>query len=256
MPYVTSTDGTRIAYDRLGGGPAVVLVTGALDDGTENAPLAEELASSYTVYNYARRGRGQSGDTPPYAVEREIEDLAALIAAAGGSAHVHGVSSGGALAMEAAAAGVAIARLATYEVPYFTDEAMLLAWQAYVEDLQVALADGPRGRALELFNRVAGIPEEQIAASGSSPEWTAAVELEQTLAYDAAILGDARPPVARLAKIRQPTLVATGGGRFFEPGADAIAAAIPRSERVALEGQEHVADPKVVAQFLRTFFRA
>ena len=115
---VTSNDGTTIAYDRKGSGPAVVLVGGALDDGAENASLVPALAEHFTVYNYARRGRGASGFTEPYAVEREIEDLDALIAEAGGSAHLFGASSGGALALEAAAAGSAIDTIAVWEVPY------------------------------------------------------------------------------------------------------------------------------------------
>jgi alpha/beta hydrolase family protein len=118
LPQVTSRDGTPIAYHRQGAGPPVILVGGGLDDGSENAPLATELAARFTVYNYARRGRGESGDTQPYAVERELEDLEALIGQAGGSAHVHGVSSGGMFAFEAAAAGLALQRLAVYEVPY------------------------------------------------------------------------------------------------------------------------------------------
>src|ERR1044072_1477763 len=108
MPRVTSKDGTPIAYDRLGSGPVVILVGGGLDDGSENAPLAAELAASFTVVNYSRRGRADSGDTQPYAVERELEDLEALIAEAGGSAHIYGVSSGAMFALEAAAAGLSI----------------------------------------------------------------------------------------------------------------------------------------------------
>jgi pimeloyl-ACP methyl ester carboxylesterase len=115
---VTSKDGTSIAYEHDGRGPAVILVGGPIDDGSENAPLIPELAERFTVNNYARRGRGESGDTPPYAVEREIEDLQALITEHGGAAHVFGASSGSGLALEAAAAGVAIDRLAVYEVPY------------------------------------------------------------------------------------------------------------------------------------------
>src|ERR687892_2660347 len=118
MNHVISKDGTSIAYDRQGSGPPVILVGGGLDDGSENAPLVPELARWFTVYNYARRGRGDSGDTMPYALEREIEDLDALVAEAGGSAHLYGVSSGGALALEAAAAGTGADRVAVYEVPY------------------------------------------------------------------------------------------------------------------------------------------
>src|SRR3712207_5067507 len=114
----TSRDGTRIAYERAGSGPPLVLVGGGLDDGSENAPLVPLLARHFTVCNYARRGRGGSGDTPPYELRREIEDLDAIISELGGQAHVYAVSSGGALALEAAAAGSAIDELVVYEVPY------------------------------------------------------------------------------------------------------------------------------------------
>jgi pimeloyl-ACP methyl ester carboxylesterase len=160
MHRVTSKDGTSIAYKRMGAGPAVILVTGALDDGSENAPLATELASHFTMYNYNRRGRGESGDTQPYALEREIEDIAALIDEAGGSAHLYGVSSGGALIMEAAAAGLAIDRLAVYEVPYMIGVEAVQQWRDYVGQLEAALAAGRRGDAGELFMRLAGSPDE------------------------------------------------------------------------------------------------
>ena len=123
----------------------MVLVVGGLDDGSENAPIAAELARHFTVYNYARRGRGGGGDTAPYAVAREIDDIQALIGAAGGSAHVFGASSGGALALEAAAAGSAIDRIAVYEVPYMSDAFMAKRWSTYVDDLTVALAEGGTG---------------------------------------------------------------------------------------------------------------
>ena len=255
MHRVTSNDGTSIAYDRQGDGPAVVLVGGGLDDGAENAPLATELAHRFTVVNYARRGRGDSGDTLPYAVEREIEDIEALIAETGGSAHLYGVSSGGALALEAAAAGVAIDKLAVYDVPYSVDDDASQRWREYVERLGPALAEGRRGDALELFMRVAGSSEEGIASARSSPMWPGLEAIAHTLAYDAACLGDGHPPAARLAQIRQPTLVSTGGSAaFFEQSADALAARLPRAERLTIEGQSHVADPKAVAPVLERFF--
>ena len=129
MNHVTSKDGTSIAYKRQGAGPAVILVGGGLDDGSKNAPLVPELAEHFTVYNYARRGRGDSGDTQPYALDRETEDIDALIAEAGGSAHLYGVSSGGALALEAAAAGLAIDKIAVYDVPYPVADDMLRQWR-------------------------------------------------------------------------------------------------------------------------------
>jgi alpha-beta hydrolase superfamily lysophospholipase len=261
--HVTSRDGTSIAYERAGSGPAVILVGGGLDDGAENAALMPELAERFTVYNYARRGRAQSGDTPPYAVEREIEDIDALIAEAGGSAHLYGVSSGGALALEAVAAGSAVDRLAVYEVPYNVAEDWPARWREYRDSLDAALAEDRRGDAVETFMRLAEMPEEVIAGARSSPTWAALEAIAHTLAYDAACLGDGQPPVERLATIGQPTLVATGGPQprdsttwvaALAPAADALVESIPNAERHVFEGQGHVADPKVVAPVLERFF--
>jgi alpha-beta hydrolase superfamily lysophospholipase len=264
MASVTSRDGTPIAYERAGSGPALVLVGGGAADRSENAPLVPELARQFTVYNYDRRGRGDSGDTPPYAVAREIEDIDALIAEAGGSAHLFGVSSGGALVLEAAAAGSAVDRLAVYEVPYNVADDWPARWSAYVETLQGLLAAGRRGDAFALFMRTAEIPEETIAAAREAPVWASLEALAPTLAYDAACLGDGRPPTERLARIAQPTLVATGAGAAqpgaptwvaaLDPAADAIAASIPRAERRTIEGQEHVVDPTALGRALERFF--
>jgi pimeloyl-ACP methyl ester carboxylesterase len=262
MDRVTSKDGTSIAYDLDGSGAAVILVGGGLVDPAtgragrwENAPLAAELAAHFTVYNYDRRGRADSGDTQPYALERELEDLQALIAKAGGSAHLYGVSSGGTLALAAAAAGLAVDRLGVYEVPCSTADDWLQRWRAYVEQLGVVLAEGRRGDAIELFMRVAGASEQDIAGARRSPMWPGLEAVAHTLAYDAACMGDGRPPTARLGRITRPTLVATGGGEeFFEQAGDAIAASIPQAQRVTLAGQSHVADPKVVAAVLERFF--
>jgi pimeloyl-ACP methyl ester carboxylesterase len=260
---VRSTDGTPIAFERTGSGPAVILVGGGIDDGSENAPLVPELAERFTVLNYARRGRGDSGDTLPYAVQREIEDIAALIAEAGGSAHLYGVSSGGALALEAAAAGSAIDRLAVYEVPYNAADDWPPRWREYRETLDALLADDRRGDAIELFMRLADTPEESIAGARSAPFWPSVEALAHTLAYDAACLGDGQPPTSRLATITQPTLVATGDAhpadaagwvQALDPAADAIAASIPHAERQTFEGQGHLADPKAIAPLLERFF--
>jgi pimeloyl-ACP methyl ester carboxylesterase len=253
MAAVTSKDGTSIAYERQGSGPAVILVGGGLDDGSENAPLATELAEHFTVYNYARRGRGDSGDILPYAVEREIEDIEALIAEAGGSAHLYGVSSGGMFTLEAAATGLAIDRLAVYDVPYDTADDAPQRYREYAAQLGAVLAQGRRGDAVELFMRLAGSSEEDIQGARTSPYWPGLEALAHTLAYDAALYG--RPPSDRLATITQPTLVATGGGSdLYEPAADAIAASIPQAERRTFEGQGHLADPKAIAPVLERFF--
>jgi pimeloyl-ACP methyl ester carboxylesterase len=256
---VTSKDGTSIAYDRHGSGPAVILV----GDRSENAPLAVELAEHFTVYNYDQRGRGDSGDTLPYAVAREIEDIEALIAEAGGSAHLYGVSAGGALVLEAAAAGVAVDRLAVYEVPYGLADTPQ-QWRAYVDELQALLSEGRRGDAFALFMRTAGSPEDDIAAARNSPLWPALEAIAHTRVYGAACLGDGVPPTGRLAKIEQPTLVVTGTTLdphmsrlrpgVFQQAADAIAASIPNAQRHTLQGQTHMVDPKAIAPVLEQFF--
>jgi pimeloyl-ACP methyl ester carboxylesterase len=264
MTRVISKDGTQIAYDRQGSGPTVVLVGGGLADRSENAPLAVELARSFTVYNYDRRGRGLSGDTLPYAVDRELEDLEALITETGGSAQLYGVSSGGALVLEAAAAGLPVDRIGVYEVPYFVTDEMTAQWQQYVKDLDALLAENRRGDALALFMTLAGTPEEMIASSRGTPEWKASEEIVHTLAYDAACLGDGRPPVDRLAKLTHPALVATGASLdqymqqldpgFFDDAADAIVAAMPQAQREIVPVDSHVADPTVIAPILERFF--
>jgi pimeloyl-ACP methyl ester carboxylesterase len=253
MTSVTSADGTRIAYERLGSGPAVILIGGGLDDGSENEPLAEELAAHFTTFNYARRGRGRTGDIQPYAVERELEDISALIEEAGGRAHVYGASSGGMFALEGALAGIPIDSVALYEVPYDTADEASRRHQAYREQLQATLAAGRRGDAVELFMRLAGATDEQVQGARSSPYWSRLEALAHSLAYDAALYGP--PPVSRLAALTAPTLVATGGtADFYESAADALATAIPRGERLRLEGQSHVPDPRLMAGTLRRFF--
>jgi alpha/beta hydrolase family protein len=261
---VTSKDGTSIAYERTGSGPAVILVGGGAVDRSENAPLAPELGGHFSVYNYDRRGRGDSGDTLPYALQREIEDIDALVAEAGGSGHLYGISSGGALALEAAAAGVAIDKVAVYEVPYNVADDWPQLWGEYVEELGELLAAGRRGDAFALFMALADTPQEVIASAKSSPMWPGIEAIAHTLAYDAACLGNGQPPTARLARIAQPTLVATGiAGRVagaarwvraLDPASDAIAASIPHSERRTIEGQGHVIDPKALAAVLEAFF--
>jgi pimeloyl-ACP methyl ester carboxylesterase len=270
MNQVTSKDGTSIAYERIGGGPAVILVGGGLVDRSENAPLAPELAKHFTVYNYDRRGRGESGDTQPYAVEREFEDIEALISVARAAGthrpvHLYGVSSGGGLALEAAAAGLAIDKVAVYEVPYCVAGDTPQRSREYVDRLGPAHAEGRRGDAVELFFRLVGSSDEDIAGIKSSPYWPGLEAIAHTLAYEAACMANYQPPTARLARIAQPTLVITGeagldphlGGLpvdFFDQAAAAIAASIPHADRRTMQGQAHVADPKAVAPLLERFF--
>lgn len=263
--HVTSEDGTSIAYDRQGSGPAVILVGGGLTDRSENAPLATELATHFTVYNYDRRGRGKSTDTAPYTLEREFEDIEALIIEAGGTADLYGVSSGGALVLEAAAAGTkGIGKIAVYEVPYSMAKNWPERWGKYAKELEATLAEGRRGDALALFMKLAGSSDEEIAGAKQSPFWSGGEAIAHTLAYEAAVLGNGQPSAERFAKIAQPTLVATGTDAqqpgaaewvlALDPAADAIVASIPHAKRQVFEGQSHVADPKAVASVLERFF--
>jgi pimeloyl-ACP methyl ester carboxylesterase len=259
MTKVMSKDGTPIAYERRGRGPAVILV----GDRSENEPLAEALQPHFTVYMYDQRGVGESGDTAPYAVEREIEDLGAIISETGGSAHVYGISAGGALVLEAAAAGAAINRLAVYEVPYgLTDGPD--QWQAYRDRLDTLLAEGRRGDAFALFMRTAGSPEEDVVNARHAPIWPELEAIAHTRAYGAAVLGNGEPPIDRLARIAQPTVVITGTRidphmrelrpEVFDEAADTIAAAIPHADRERLIGQTHMVEATAIAPLLDAFF--
>lgn len=264
MPTVTSKDGTRIAFDRVGNGPAVILVAGATADRRWNAPLAEVLAADFTVLNYDRRGRGESTDTLPFAVEREFEDIEALIADVGGSAHLYGISSGGALALEAAAAGLAIDRLAVYEVPYSLDDDQPRQQDEYVADLENAARSGRPGAMMEVFLRVMGADDDSIAQTRNSPMWPALEAAEHTLVYDAACMSTGQPPVDRLRTIKGPTLVITGAPEgehdlasteYFEASARAIVEAIPSAEHKRLPGQTHDVDPHALAPVLTAFYK-
>jgi pimeloyl-ACP methyl ester carboxylesterase len=258
MDTVTSKDGTTIAFDRTGKGSPVILVSGGSTDRMANAPLAELLASDFTVFNYDRRGRGPSGDTPPYGVEREVEDIDAVISAAGGSAFLYGTSSGAVLALDAAASGLAITKLALWEPPFILDEnARPPADQ--VEQYDKMIAEGRRGDAVEYFmTKVVGLPPEFAAQARSAPFWKAQEDLAHTLAYDAIIMGDYSLPTERAAAVKAPTLVIAGAASFpfMRETAQALAEALPNGQTRILEGQEHNVDPAVLAPALAHFFNA
>lgn len=258
MSKVTSRDGTTIAFDRMGEGPPVILVCGGSVDRMSNAPLAALLAEHFTVFNYDRRGRGDSGDTAPYAVDREVEDIEALIAEAGGSTLLYGTSSGAALALEAAASGLPITKLALWEPPFILDErARPPANQ--VETYNELVAAGRRGDAVEFFmTKVVGMPAEFVAEARNAPWWPAQEALAHTLAYDATIMGDYSLPTERAASVKAPTLVIAGGSDFpwMRETAQALAEAFPDGQTRTLEGQGHDVDPAVLAPALVEFFEA
>jgi pimeloyl-ACP methyl ester carboxylesterase len=258
METVTSRDGTTIAFDRIGEGPPVILVSGGSVDRMANAPLAELLSSHFTVFNYDRRGRGPSGDTPPYAVEREVEDIDAVTGAAGGSASLYGTSSGAALALEAAASGLPITKLALWEPPFIQDE-KLRPPKDQVEQYDKMIAEGRRGDAVEYFmTKVVGMPPEFVAQARAAPWWKSQEDLAHTLAYDATIMGDYSLPTEKAASVTAPTVVVAGGSSFpfMLQTAAALAKSFPRGEIRVLEGQSHDVDPAVLAPVLMEFFGA
>ncbi|MGI5480492.1 alpha/beta fold hydrolase [Streptomyces lavendofoliae] len=252
----TSGDGTRIAYERRGDGPPLVLVSGALSTAAGEAPLAELLAPHFTTYTYDRRGRGRSGDSGRYAVGREIEDLAAVIGTtADGAAAVHGTSCGGALALEAAAAGLPITGLSVYEPPYGTDPAGRGAFAERAGRLARLLADGRRGDALALF--LSETPPAELAGLRASPRWAALEAVAHTLPYDHAVLGTGLVPAARLAAVTTRVLVVDGGAspRWLRDSARAVARALPHARHSSLTGQTHTVAPQALAPSLTAFFR-
>ena len=263
MKKVISKDGTTIAFDQVGKGPAIILVGGALEQramDSETAQLAPLLAQHFTVLHYDRRGRGESTDMQPYAVEREIEDIEALINEAGGSAFVFGISSSAALAMEAAIKlGDKIKKLAMYEAPYNSDEAARQAWKEYRKQLAEVLAQGRRGDALALFMMLTGMPADHLDRVRQHPMWPMWEAVAPTLAYDAAAMGeDAAVPIEKAASVAVPALVMDGSASypFMHITALALANAIPNAQHRTLEGQTHEVAVSVIAPVLVEFFNS
>jgi pimeloyl-ACP methyl ester carboxylesterase len=257
MQTVLSSDGTTIAFDRLGDGPPVILVCGGSVDRMSNAPLAALLAAHFTVFNYDRRGRGDSGDTTPYTVEREVEDIDAVVNAAGGSACLYGTSSGAALALEAARQlPTRITRLALWEPPFIPDgypRPPADTARTYTD----LVAAGRRGDAVEFFmSKVVGLPAEFVTQARNSPWWPAQEALAHTLAYDATVMGDYSLPTQRAASVTVPTIVIAGGASFpfMRVTAQALADILPDAQARTLDSQEHNVAPEAIAPVLVEFF--
>ncbi|MEO7038620.1 MAG: alpha/beta hydrolase [Candidatus Elarobacter sp.] len=284
---VVSADGTRIAFDRSGNGQPVVLVDGAFCSRTLGpmATLAPLLARDFTVFAYDRRGRGDSEDTAPYAIEREIEDLQAVISVAGGSAHIFGMSSGAILALDAAARGLAIRKLALYEPPFVVDPAQLDgpaqephaigaggrsvdtasrhigSGQAPPADataqLDAMIAAGRRSDAVAYFMKLMGMPAIALAVMRCLPMWSRLKAVAHTLPYDSAIVGDGSLPTQRVASVAVPTIVIAGekSPARLRNAVRAVAATIPRAQQRLLQGQDHNVSTKALAPVLEQFFR-
>ena len=265
MTTVTSKDGTTIAFDRSGAGPALILVGGmfeqrAMDSETAQLAASPLLAQHFTVFHYDRRGRGDSADTLPFAVGREIDDIEALIDEAGGEALVFGISSGAALALEAALAlGGKVRKLAMYEPPYNDDGDARQAWRDFRGQLTELLAADRRGDAVALFMMLTGMPAEQVPEMRQYPMWPMWEAIAPTIAYDAAAVGeDASVPVGRAAGVAVPTLVLNGSETypFMHASAVALAHAIPNAQHRVLEGQTHEVAAEAIAPVLVEFFNA
>jgi pimeloyl-ACP methyl ester carboxylesterase len=259
---VTSKDGTRIAFDRSGTGPALILVGGALSQRSAWAPFAKLLAPRFTTFAVDRRGRGDSGDTSPYAVEREIEDLEAVIDAAGGTAFVHGQSSGGVLSLEAAAKLTSkVAKLSLYEPPFIIDDSRPPPPAGFAEHIAELLAADRRGEAIEYWmTDVVGAPAEVVAEMRNAPTWPALEAVAHTLPYDIAVLGEnmaGKPlPADRWTSVTGPVLVMDGGASpdWIRNTARTLAGVLPNAQHLSLPDQTHDAAPEVLAPELERFF--
>lgn len=261
MDKVISQDGTPIAYDRVGEGPALIVVAGATATRSAVASQAEALSDHFTVFNYDRRGRGDSGDTAPYAVEREVEDLAAIIEEAGGSAFVVGHSSGAVLALEAAKAGLPIPKLALYEPPFVIDDSRPPLPDDYVPHLRALIADGRPEDALKYFMTVAvGIPAEYIDGMAQGPFWDSSVAVAHTISYDGEIMGDTMSgnpgALERFAGVDTPVLVMVGSESppYQHNAVETLADLLPNAQMRVMAGQDHGVAPEVLAPALREFF--
>ena len=261
MDTVRSKDGTTIAFDKQGNGPALILVDGAMGTRSSGSQpeLAKLLAQRLTVYSYDRRGRGDSGDTKPYAVEREIEDIDALINAAGGSAFLYGHSSGACLALDASVQlGHKVKELAMYEAPYNDDPEAQKVWGEYLRNLTEALASGRRGDAVALFMALVGVPAARIEEVRHAPFWGGMEAVAPTLAYDhTAIMGPhGSIPRERAARVQVPTLVMCGGdgAPFMKETAKTLSKVIPGAQLSTLDGQTHEVHPEALAPVLVEFF--
>lgn len=254
MEHVTSPDGTRIAVETVGGGPPLVLVLGAMCERASGDDLAAALATDFTVYGYDRRGRGDSGDTTPYAVQREWEDLAAVCAVAGGTPMVYGHSSGAVLAARAVAAGLSVSRLVLHEPPWSEQDGDAEAAESS-RRIAAAIADGRPGDAAAIFMTDAGVPSEAVQDMRAGPDWAYFERLEPTLAYDGEQVGHDAAPVEQLAGIGVPTLVLYGeqSPPFFAAVAAEVAAALPCATLRCIPGADHGVAPAVLAPLLVAF---
>ncbi|MDB5167279.1 MAG: alpha/beta hydrolase fold protein [Candidatus Saccharibacteria bacterium] len=257
MLKVTSKDGTQITYDKRGQGPALILVLGALNKRGSGKKLTELLVDDFTVVSYDRRGRGDSGDTKPYSVDKEIDDIGALIDELGGSAYVYGHSSGAILALQAAEKlDKKVIGLALYEVPYNDDPQAQKIAEQYKKNLKQFLSADKRGDAIALFVTSVGVSEKQISAMQKLPMWKGLTAMAPTLLYDTVELMESYPNV-KAQNVTTKSLVMYGGASpsFMAKTAQKLSQAMPHSTLRSLENQTHDVKSGALAPVLIEFFK-
>lgn len=261
--YTTSRDGTKIAFSRTGRGEPLVLVDGAFCHRRfgANEKLPQHLSDHFAVYSYDRRGRAESENTLPYSVEKEIDDLHAVISVAGGRAFVYGISSGAALALEAANRDVGITKLAVFEAPYITDSSRPPLPENYLAKLTSFTDNGQRGKAVHYFMQTGiGLPAVIVWMMRLMPAWKQMKQLAHTLPYDTAILGDTGSGMPlnkdRWKYATMPTLVISGSksATWSQKSMKHLASVLPNATHQTLVGQSHIVDPKALAPVLINFF--
>jgi pimeloyl-ACP methyl ester carboxylesterase len=262
---VKSSDGTTIAFEQSGTGPVIILVDPALADRAGTVKLGKLLASTFTVISYDRRGRGKSADTQPYAVQREVEDIAALMDAAGGSAYLFGSSSGSVLALEAAARlGEKVNGLLMYEPPFIIDDSRPPVADNFGDDASALVAADRRSDAVRLFfTKAVGIPGVFVTMMRLlMPGWKQMASIAHTIPYDVAILAGTQSgkplPADRWSAATAPTLVMVGSKSeaFFHSGAKALVELLLNAQYRSLEGRDHGAvmmAPKDIAAAINAF---
>lgn len=259
MATVISKDGTQIAYDKLGSGLPLILVDGALCSRAFGPmpKLAKIMSEHFTVFMYDRRGRNESGDTQPYAPEREVEDLEALINEAGGSAYVYGISSGAGLSLRAAAAGLNISKLALYEPPFEVPDEKDGAPKDVLQQLQTRVDEGRRGDTVKYFMKVVGVPSFGIFMMTLFPIWKKLKAVAHTLPYDIQIMDGFKFPEEKVKSIKVPTLVSAGTktSGAIKRSAKMLSEVISGAQLKMLDGQTHNVSEKAIAPVLIEFFK-
>jgi hypothetical protein len=260
---VISKDGTEIAYETWGQGPALIAVGGATCDRALLRPTAKAFGRYFATINYDRRGRGDSGDTAPYAVEREIEDIAALIDEVGGSAHLYGHSSGAGLVLHSLAAGLPVQKFILHDPPYSpADEWSQDAARAFAQNIRDLLGQDKPAEAIEMFLSGTGLPDDMIDQMRDTPRWRGLIALAPTLAYDSAVMGDLEKggaiPEDLAARATQPGLVLVGSQSpsFMMDVSRRLAYLLRHGDHRVIEGQDHVVAPDILAPIVAEFLRA